>query len=347
MKKFVVATKHPYDVIIGNDILKNAGEYIRACLPPCKLCIVTDSTVNSIFGQVVTTSLIEHGYQISKVVFPPGEHAKNLNTYSNIVEALADEGITRSDAIVSLGGGVVGDLAGFAAATYMRGIPYIQLPTTYLSAIDASVGGKTGLNLMSGKNLAGAFWQPSLVLIDYKTFDSLPPLRLLDGVAEAVKSAAISEASLVEPIASGNYEYVIERCLSIKKSVVEADELDKGLRQLLNFGHTIGHGIEKMSSFSVSHGQAVAKGMVVEAKAAFAMGLTATDISGYLSEILEDAGFNLSVPYSVEQLYRYALMDKKIAGDQIAMVVPERFGKCKLQKISLSELKQFIALGLK
>ena len=175
---------------------------------------------------------------------------------------MADEGLTRSDAVVALGGGVVGDLAGFAAATYMRGIPYIQIPTTYMAAIDASVGGKTGINLLCGKNLAGAFWQPSMVFCDYHTFDSLPPAKLMDGIAEAVKCAAVSEESLLPHIRKKDYEYVIERCVSIKKSIVEADERDTGLRQILNFGHTVGHGIEKLSSFSVSHGQAVAKGPV-------------------------------------------------------------------------------------
>ena len=200
MKKFAVSTARPYDIIIGKNILEKAGAYINTCLPPCRLCIITDSTVNSIYAQVVMTSLMEHGYQTSKIVFPAGEHSKNLTTYSNILEAMADEGLTRSDAVVALGGGVVGDLAGFAAATYMRGIPYIQIPTTYMAAIDASVGGKTGINLLCGKNLAGAFWQPSMVFCDYHTFDSLPPAKLMDGIAEAVKCAAVSEASLLPHI---------------------------------------------------------------------------------------------------------------------------------------------------
>lgn len=346
MKKFAVSTARPYDIIIGKNILENVGAYVSTYLPPCRLCVITDSTVNSIYSQVVMTSLMEHGYQTSKIVFPAGEHSKNLSTYSNILEAMADEGLTRSDAIAALGGGVVGDLAGFAAATYMRGIPYIQIPTTYMSAIDASVGGKTGINLLCGKNLAGAFWQPSLVFCDYRTFDSLPPTKLMDGIAEAVKSAVVSEESLLPHIRKKDYEYVIERCLSIKKSIVEADELDTGLRQLLNFGHTIGHGIEKLSSFSVSHGQAVAKGMVLEARAAYRFGLTSADITWPLEDILTEMGFDLSADYTADEIYQYALMDKKISGDQITMVIPESLGKCRLHKISLSELRQFIHLAL-
>lgn len=346
MKKFSLSTGRPYEVLIGENLIQHAGEYISQYIEPCRICVITDSTVNNIYSQVVMTSLLEHGYQVSKVIFPSGEHSKNLNTYSNILEAIADEGLNRSDAIVALGGGIVGDMAGFVAATYMRGIRYIQIPTTYMAAVDAAIGGKSGINLLSGKNLVGIIWQPSLVLCDYKTFDSLPPAKLQDGLAEAVKCAVVAEPSLIPHIRNNDYAYIIERCVSIKKSLVEADEEDRGIRQLLNFGHTVGHGIEKITSFSVSHGQAIAKGMVVEAKAAYRMGLTDTDISKDLEKILTELGFNLTTCRKGEDLYHYALTDKKIAGDQITMIIPESIGKCKLQKISLSELHRFIELGL-
>ena len=278
MKKFVLSTNNPYEVIIGRDLLKEAGSYISKCLPlPCKICVITDSNVNTLYAQVLLDSLKAYGYQASKIVFPAGEHSKNLTTYANIMEALADEGFTRSDALVALGGGVVGDLTGFAAATYLRGIHYVQVPTTYMSAVDSAVGGKTSLNLQNGKNLAGAIWQPSLVLCDCDTFDTLPEEKRNDGLAEAVKSAVVSDGSLIKFIQDGLYEYTIERCISIKKSFVEADERDYGLRQILGFGHTIGHGLEKLSSYTISHGQAVAAGMVIEARAAYKMGLTQTD----------------------------------------------------------------------
>ena len=346
MKKFVVSTDKPYDILIGRDLLKDAGAYISQRIPSCHLYVITDSTVNSIYAQVVMTSLMEHGYRVSKVVFPSGEHSKNLSTYSNILEAMADEGINRSDGIVALGGGVVGDMAGFVASTYMRGISYVQIPTTYMAAVDASIGGKTSINLLSGKNLVGSFWQPSLVLCDYKTFDSLPQTKLADGIAEAVKCAVVAEDSLIAPIIEHNFEYVIERCISIKKSVVEVDERDTGLRQILNFGHTIGHGLEKLSAFSIPHGHAVAIGMVIESRAAYRLGLTSVDISGELADIFTKLDFNLSVDYSLEELYHFALMDKKISGDKITLVIPESIGKCRLQKISLSELRKFIELGL-
>lgn len=346
MKKFTVSTDRPYDILIGSNILKKAGTYLNTCLPPCRLCVITDSTVNSLYAQVIMTSLMEHGYQTSKIVFPAGEHSKNLTTYSNILEALADEGLTRSDAIIALGGGVVGDLAGFAAATYMRGIAYVLIPTTFMAAVDASIGGKNSINLLGGKNLAGVFWQPSMVFCDCHTFESLPHTKLLDGAAEAVKYAVISEESLFPHILKRDFTYIIERCVSIKKSIVEADERETGVRQLLNFGHTVGHGIEKLSSYSVSHGQAVAKGMVTEARAAYRCGLSPVDVSIPLEEILQQLGFDLSADYSADEIYHYALMDEKISGGQITLIVPESLGKCRLHKISLSELKTFIRLGL-
>lgn len=346
MKNFVISTNKSYEILIEKDLLKDSGEHLRKKLEPSKACIITDTTVNHLYGQVLFTSLIEKGFQVSKIVFPAGEHSKNITTYGNILEALADEGITRSDLIIALGGGVVGDLSGFAAATYMRGIKYVQIPTTYIAAIDASVGGKTGINLLSGKNLAGAFWQPAMVLCDYKTFDTLPQERLLDGVAEAIKHGVVSDRKLINRVLEKDYEYVIERCISIKKSVVEADERDEGLRQLLNFGHTIGHCIEKLSSYSVSHGHAVAKGMAAEARASEAMGLSPKGTSQELEEILVSAGFDLAIPYPADSLYKYALLDKKIAGDNITVVIPDLIGKCHLQKISVPELKTFIKLSL-
>lgn len=347
MKKFLLSTGNPYEVIIGRDLLNDAGAYIKQCLPlPRKLCVITDSNVNTLYAQRVLDSLKREGYNTSKIVFPAGEHAKNLTTYLNIMEALADEGFTRSDGLIALGGGVVGDLVGFAAATYLRGIAYVQMPTTYMAAVDSAVGGKTSINLQNGKNLAGAIWQPALVLCDYNTFDTLPTEKKLDGLAEAVKSAVVSDGRLLDSIKSGDYEYVIERCISIKKSFVEVDERDYGLRQILGFGHTVGHGLEKLSSYTIPHGQAVAAGMVVEARGAYKMGLTQTDLSGELADILTDLGFNLQIKYSTDEIYHYALMDKKISGDQITMIIPDLIGKCRLQKISLSDLQKFIEIGL-
>ncbi len=346
MERFTVTTERTYDILIGHDILQSCGEFIRECIKPCKVCLVTDSRVNTLYADTVITSLADNGYTTTKVVFPEGEHSKNVSTYSNILESMAEEAFSRSDLIIALGGGVVGDLSGFAAATYLRGIDYIQIPTTYLAAVDSSVGGKTGVNLISGKNLAGAFWQPSMVICDYATFNTLDEATLLDGASEAIKSGMIMEKPLIDKVLQKDYGKVIERCVSIKKSVVEADERDTGMRQLLNFGHTIGHGIEKLSSYRISHGHAVAMGMVAESRSAFRMGLTEFDAGDFLAETLTQCGFDLTLAYTASDLYKYAKNDKKIRGNSISMVIPEAVGKCRLQKISLSELEKFIEAGL-
>lgn len=341
MKKFEISTTHPYNICIGNNIMAHSGSLISEALEPCKIAIITDTNVNSLYSQVFLTSLIENGFEVSKIIFPAGEHSKNINTYSNVLEALADEGISRSDAIASLGGGVVGDISGFAAATYMRGIKFLQVPTSYISAIDASVGGKTGINLLSGKNLAGAFWQPSLVICDTKVFETLPPEQILEGVAEAMKLGICFDSNLIPKIIEQDYPYVIERAVSIKKSIVEADELDIGLRQMLNFGHTIGHCIEKASAYSIPHGLAVAKGMAAEARACAAMNLTTMDVYEKIASILIEAEFDLTIDFDSAELYKYALLDKKISHGKIAITVPDKVGQSHLEKISLSQLKRF------
>lgn len=229
----------------------------------------------------------------------------------------------------------------------MRGINYVVVPTTLQASIDTAIGGKTGINLLGGKNLAGVFWQPSLVVCDSKIYETLPNEILLEGIAEATKNAVIAEAGLLDQIRKHNYEYVIERCISIKKSLVEADERETSLRQLLNFGHTIGHGIEKLSSYTVTHGQAVAKGMIAEARGAYALGLTPNDISGELTEILKEFGFDTSLDYNANDIYKLALKDKKIRDGQINIIVPDSIGKCTLRKLSLPELNELITLGLK
>lgn len=337
-----------YHIEMERGLLSRTGERCRAILPSAKrLFVVTDVCVASLYGSQVEDSLKAAGFQVRTKVIPAGEESKNAWQLAELWEEMMAFGLTRTDAVIALGGGVVGDLAGFAAATILRGVGFVQIPTTLLAQVDASVGGKVAIDLRAGKNLAGAFWQPSMVFCDYHTFDSLPPAKLMDGIAEAVKCAAVSEESLLPHIRKKDYEYVIERCVSIKKSIVEADERDTGLRQILNFGHTVGHGIEKLSSFSVSHGQAVAKGLIVEARAAYRFGLAPVDIASPLQDILAEMGFDLSVDYSPEEIYQYALMDKKIMGDKITMVIPESLGKCRLHKISLSELQKFIRLGMK
>ena len=341
MKRITITSSKPYDVIIEAGALARVGEFLAELYTPRKVCIIADSTAGSLYSKGVMESLSEAGFTPSRVLFPSGEHSKNLTTYANVVEALASEGLTRSDIVLALGGGVVTDIAGFAAGTYMRGVDLVLVPTSLISAMDASIGGKASVNLLKGKNLAGIFWSPTMVICDPEAFNNLQETQILDALAEAVKSAVVSDASLIPKIKEKNLEYILERCLSIKKSLVEADERDTGLRQLLGFGHTIGHCIEKASSYSVSHGQAVAIGMVAEAKAAYLLGYTSTDASSEIAGVFRDLGISTDLNYSADELFTFALADKKISNDRIAVIVPERIGKCVLRKITLPELREF------
>ncbi|MBO4235107.1 MAG: 3-dehydroquinate synthase [Firmicutes bacterium] len=341
MKRISITVPTSYDIIIDSGALSRVGGFLKELYSPRKVCIIADSNAGSLYSETVITSLRDSGFTPSRVLFPAGEHSKNLTTCANVLEALASENLSRSDVVLSLGGGVTTDIAGFVAGTYMRGIDLVHVPTTLLSAMDATIGGKAGVNLLQGKNLAGLFWPPRMVICDPDTFKNLREPQIQDALAEGIKNAVISDASMIPKIQAGDFEYMLERSLSIKKSLVEVDSNDKGLRQLLNFGHTIGHCIEKASSYSVSHGQAVSIGMVAESKAAFAMGYTNNDISGELTKILEGLGLPTTLRYSAEELYTFALIDKKISDGMIALTIPESIGKCTLKKVTLAELSEF------
>lgn len=343
MKTISVVTHRPYDILIEEGALNNISKYLlEKYTSPRKVCVITDSNVGSQYADQIVKNLQAASYDAFRIVFPSGEHSKNLTTFTNILEAMADSGLSRSDIVLALGGGVVSDIAGFAAGTYMRGIDFVFVPTTLLAIIDSSVGGKNAVNLLSGKNLAGLFWGPSMVIVDPEVLNSLEDNCHQDGLVEALKSAVISDSGLVSHIENRNFDYIIERCISIKKALVEVDEYDLGLRQLLSFGHTLGHCIEKLSSYSISHGVAVAKGMVGESRAAYKLGYCKTDISPELARILKGFGIDTSVNYDPQELYEHALVDKKIKDGTINMIVPEVIGKCTTRRISLYDLQKFM-----
>lgn len=343
MKTISVVTHKPYDILIEEGALKNISKHLlEKYSSPRKVCVITDSNVGSQYADQLVKNLQAASYDAFRIVFPSGEHSKNLTTFTNILEAMGDSELSRSDIVLALGGGVVSDIAGFAAGTYMRGIDFVFVPTTLLAIIDSSVGGKNAVNLLSGKNLAGLFWSPSLVIVDPEVLDSVEPEKMQDGLVEALKAAVISDSGLVAQIEKRNYDYLIERCISIKKALVEVDEYDTGLRQLLSFGHTIGHGIEKISSYSTTHGVAVAKGMVGEARAAYELGYCKTDMSSELARILQGFGIDTSLNYDPMELYNHALVDKKIKEGTINMIVPEVIGKCTTRRISLYDLQKFM-----
>ncbi len=355
MNKITINASRTYDVITGSGLISQSGQLIRQALgeKAKKICIVTDDNVSPLYRTPVKESLRDAGFEVVSFVFPHGEAYKSMATLSKLLDFLAYKQLTRSDAIVALGGGITGDLAGFAAASYLRGIQFIQMPTTLLAAVDSSVGGKTGINLSAGKNLAGAFWQPSLVIFDIDTIKTLSYDLLLDGLAEAIKAGVIADRELF------HYIYQVSelpdpevittlsaRAIWIKQQVVEADERDSGVRQLLNFGHTIGHAIEKCSSFSITHGHAVAMGMVIIARACLKYGWSDEDCLTPILNSLQKFGFSLDCPYNAQQLTQAALKDKKRMGDTITLVIPVSLGNCQLKQIPVTELEHFIAGGL-
>ena len=350
MKTINVSASRDYDVIIGTDILHTLGSRIQSLLKAEKICVVSDSNVFPLFGQAVLSSLEAAGFEIKVFEFPAGESSKNGNTYLNLLNFLAESQITRSDCIVALGGGVVGDLAGFAAATYLRGISYVQVPTTLLAMVDSSVGGKTAIDLTAGKNLCGAFYQPSLVLCDTDTLNTLPEDVFTDGCAEVIKYGVLFDADLISHLekhtTAFDRETVISRCVAWKRDIVATDEFDRGTRMLLNLGHTIGHGIESASQFAVTHGKAVAIGMAIIARSAAANGICSDETAMRIVQLLKAFHLPTSADFDAETLANTALSDKKRNGSTINLIVPRRVGQCDILPTETDKLKSFIEAGL-
>ncbi len=349
MKTVVINTEDSYKVLIGNNLLEKAGELISHVVSPCKAAVITDSTVDKLYADKVISSLSKSGFNCVKYVFKSGEASKNISVYSDILEFLAENMVTRSDIIIALGGGVTGDMAGFASASYLRGIKFIGIPTTLLAAVDSSVGGKTAVNLDAGKNLVGAFHQPSLVICDTDTLKTLPDNYLKDGIAETVKYGVITDEelfTLMENDFMSQLENIIERCVSIKNYIVCDDVFDKGRRQLLNLGHTFGHSIERLSNFEISHGHAVAIGMVIAARASEKTNIAKAGTCERIINVLKKCGLPTETCYSAKDIADISLKDKKRTGDTITFVIPEEIGKTVLHKIKTEELYDFAEKGL-
>lgn len=343
MRSVTVKTSATYEVLIGSGLLQKTGEAVKKVISPCKAAIVTDSTVVHLYEETVRKSLTEAGFSVCTFVFPAGEASKNIHTLSHLLEFLAKEEMTRTDLIVALGGGVTGDLAGFGAAVYLRGISFVQIPTTFLAAIDSSVGGKTAVDLEAGKNLAGAFYQPKLVLCDTDVLQTLPEVVFADGIAEALKYGVLGDDALFEKIARGDFrqdlEEIIETCVSMKRDVVEEDEFDTGKRQLLNLGHTFGHAIEQKSHFQMTHGHAVAIGMHLIAKAAEAKGIAEKGTAAAIAKALEQNQLPKETEFSPAEVAEGTLRDKKRRGGTISFVFPKKIGACEIVKIPVEEVE--------
>lgn len=349
MTKITVHSSKEYDICIGNGLLTSCASMIKEVSSALKVCLVSDDTVFDLYGGTVKSNLENAGFKVSEFVFPHGEESKNLSVYGQLLNMLCKERFTRSDIIVALGGGVVGDLAGFAAATFQRGIDFVQIPTTLLAAVDSSVGGKTGVDLPMGKNQVGAFHQPVLVICDPNTLTTLPAKQYACGAAEVIKYGMIGNASFLEFLQNNdikdNYEEVIATCVDMKRQFVEEDEFDTGLRMMLNFGHTVGHAIETLSDFKILHGHGVAAGMQVVTKACVARGICDVRAEEALTDILRKYDLIVPVEFGAKNLAEVICVDKKNVGKMTNLIVPKELGKCEIIKIPTQEIEDFIKDG--
>lgn len=350
MKTMRVKTGEEYEILFERGVLHSCGQRIRAITAARRAAILTDSNVAGFYAADVRASLSRAGFETSLFVFPAGEESKTLTTISDMLCFLAEQSLTRGDIVVALGGGVTGDMAGFAAACYLRGIRFIQIPTSLLAQIDSSVGGKTGVDLPQGKNLCGAFHQPALVLIDPDTLRTLPPRFFADGMGEAVKYGCIKSLPLFERIERENprdfLDDLIYECVDIKRRVVEADEKEKGERMLLNFGHTLGHALEKYHHFTgLTHGEAVGIGMVLIASAGERNGITEPGTSRRIAQVLRRQGLPQTDAAPLPALLRAAHADKKRASDGLNLILLKEIGSAFIQKVPEQDLPAFFGCG--
>ncbi len=348
MMTIPINSQTPYDVLVGRGLLDSLGERLRALLPKAeKVAILTDDTVAALYLPTVQASLRAADYEPHDFSITPGEVSKSGENYLSLLESLAETEFSRSDVLLCLGGGVVGDLGGFLAATYLRGIPFVQVPTTLLAAVDSSVGGKTAIDLEAGKNLAGAFYSPRLVLCDLDTFGTLPEEVFADGMAEVVKYAMLGAEGLLENLEGRlSLQELVCSCVRRKRDIVERDEFDNGERQLLNFGHTVGHAIEQLSGYEISHGKAVAIGMHVVTRAAVAEKKCPPVCLSILERLLRESGLPETTEYELEALFWAIRRDKKREGAAITLIIPESAGLCVRESMSLPEARRFLAAGL-
>ena len=347
MTTVTVEASSKYDVLIGEGLLAQLGQQVRGVISKAeKVAIITDSNVQNWYLTPAEESLKSAGVKVISHVIPAGEASKSGDVFMRLLSWLAQNQITRTDAIVALGGGVVGDLAGFTASAYLRGIPFVQVPTTLLAMVDSSVGGKTGIDLPEGKNLAGAFYQPRLVLCDPSTLKTLPEEIFNDGMAEVIKHGMLGGGELLNMLTARPVKEQLEKIIAanvrIKRDIVQQDEFDTGIRMLLNFGHTISHAIETLSNYSISHGRAVAIGMAMATRGAVAKGFCGSECLEILEKLLEKYDLPSETDYPAEDIFNVTLKDKKRTGGEITEVIPVGVGECKLVKMPVGEMLEFV-----
>lgn len=347
MKTVHIRTSNPYDVIIERGIISKCGEYISSVTKSKKAAVITDDIVGGLYADTVCESLRSNGFEVGVFTFPNGEASKNLDTLSKIYNYLCEFGITRSDFLIALGGGVVGDITGLAAATFLRGIDFVQIPTTLLAQVDSSVGGKTAVDIAGGKNLVGAFKQPVLVLCDSNTLSTLPETELACGMAEAIKYGMIRDKQLFELIESHNISNVndviddiVYTSIDIKRDVVEHDEFDKGERFILNFGHTLGHAIEGWHNYTdYTHGMGVAAGMCMMTDR-----FCAPELAERLRRCVTAYKLPTGTEAPMEKLLPFCSVDKKRELDSISFIVCEEIGKAEIRRVTLDEFYRLMGV---
>lgn len=341
---------HAYELVIDRGGLRRIGAWLSSLWTSRKVAVITDHHVANHYLDIVKASLAGNGFEVVSYIFSAGEQQKHLGTASDIYRFLAEVGMTRSDGIIALGGGVVGDLAGFVASTYMRGLSFVQVPTSLMAQVDASIGGKTALNTDLAKNMIGTFHQPDGVLIDPETLRTLGRRELLEGMAEVIKSALIADKCLWELLGtmSGDPEAILEmaedliyKTCRVKSALVMADERDHGLRLHLNFGHTIGHALERVSGYGqLMHGEAVSIGMVLVSRLAEKQGLVKLGLTAEISKMCQK--FDLPVSFDcnqASQVYHAIALDKKTRGNQLNLVIVEDVGQAVIYPVSLDVLR--------
>lgn len=349
MIKVHVSASREYDVLVERGLLSQSGRLIKEATGAGKAVIIAGDIVFPLYGETVKRSLESAGLAAECFVLPHGEQYKSLASYEKLLEFLSGNHMGRSDVLVALGGGVTGDLTGFAAATYQRGMHFVQIPTTLLAAVDSSVGGKTAVNLASGKNQVGSFYQPALVICDPDTFATLPEEEFRCGCAEVIKYGVLGSRKFFDELKTTpiqqQLEHVISTCVEMKRDIVNQDEFDRGLRQLLNLGHSFGHAVEACSGFRVRHGQAVSIGMAAITRAAAAKAYCSKETLEEVLDILERYHLPIGTEYSRDELFHAALADKKISGGNIHLVVPEEIGRCRILSIPAKEIRDWMEAG--
>lgn len=346
MIKVSVNASRQYDVMIGSGLLQNAGQMIRKVSAGTKVIVVSDDNVYPIYGDSLSRSLAESGFEVYSFVIENGEKSKNLTEYGRLLNTMCEKHFTRRDVVAGLGGGVVGDLAGFAAATYQRGTGFVQIPTSLLAAVDSSVGGKTAIDLDMGKNQVGCFYQPLCVICDTDTLKTLPDEEYSNGCAEVIKYAMIQSRELFEKIndkpVKEQYGEVIRDCVSMKRDYVERDEFDTGERMKLNFGHTIGHAVETLSNYTIPHGQAVAIGMAKITRALVRRQICPAEVSDRLQNLLEAYNLRTDTDFADEELVKVTLNDKKGTGRTTRLVIVRDIGESEILEVSNESMPLYV-----